>query len=1142
MRFSPRRLAALLPLPALLALATASGDTRPHAGMMRYPDVSASHIVFSYANDLWVVPREGGTAIPLASPPGEEAFPRFSPDGKTIAFVGNYDGNRDIYTVGLSGGIPQRLTFHPTAETLTDWSADNRLIYYARGVVTYPRAVELFTLSPEGGMPVQLPVPYGANGAISPDGTWLAYTPHTIDHRTWKRYRGGMQTDIWLFNLKTNESKQITTWEGTDSLPMWQGDTLFYLSDEGPQHRGNIWAYDTRSGQRRQVTQYADFDVKWPAIGPGPKGAGEIVFQLGADLMLLDCATGQARKVEVSIPGDRPRLRPQRRDTAGLIRSADVSPSGKRVAIEARGELYSLPAREGATRNLSRTSGVHERMPSFSPDGKWIAFFADATGEYELYTRSTEDSTADPVQRTRNSKAFYYNAVWSPDSKRIAFADKGGQLYLHTLESGETKIFDVEPWAGQPAMSWSHDSNWLTYTKTGDNQISSIWLYDVAGDAKHQVTSGRFSDINPTFDRKGEFLYYWSQREFSSPTYEDHGTTFIYADSGVMLAVPLRGDVKSPLLPKNDEEEAKKDDKKDEKKDEKADEKKADDAGEGAKDRPASSQAADEKKDDADKADASDKKEEIKPLVIDLAGFERRAIPLPVRRGNFGTLSVNSDGHLLFVRYGRRGSDEQASIRIIDLSADEKEEKTVLTGFGNFGLSADGKKLLTLRGSEVYVVDAKADQKTDKRAPTDGLFAEVDPRAEWAQILREAWRVQRDFFYDPTMHGVDWQKVYEQYAAMLPDCASRDDVGYIIREMISELNVGHAYYFGGDTDSQPSLSVGMLGCDYELANGAYRISRIIEGGPHDSDARGPLSQPGIDVKVGDYLLAVNGAPLDTSRAVWAAFQGLADRTVTLTVSSNPQRASANDPNVRNVVVRCIGDESGLRYRAWIERNRAYVHERTGGKVGYIYVPDTGVNGQNDLFRQFFGQVDKAALIIDERWNGGGQIPTRFIELLNRPVTNYWARRDGNDWRWPPDSHQGPKCMLANGLAGSGGDMFPWLFRYNKLGKIIGTRTWGGLVGISGNPGLIDTGYTSAPTFAFYETDGTWGVEGHGVDPDIEVIDDPAKMVGTYQAVRDPQLDAAIDLMLREIETNGYRPPPRPAYPDRRGMGIAPEDK
>ncbi len=1107
-------------------------EATPHAGMMRYPDVSATHVVFSYGGDLWLAPREGGSAMPLASPPGEETFPRFSPDGKTIAFVGNYDGNRDIYTLPVAGGVPARVTYHPSNEWLQDWTTDGRLLFCMNGMAGLARQTQLFTVPPAGGLPTKLPVPYGATASISADGAWLAYTPHSIDNRTWKRYRGGMQTDIWLFNLKSNESKQITDWEGTDSLPMFGKDAVYYVSDQGPEHRANIWKYDIKAGKSSQVTKYADYDIKWPALGPGKDGGGEIVFSVGPTLYLLDLKSEQAKPVSITIPGARPKIRAQRVDAAGQLRGVDISPSGKRVVVGARGDLFTLPAKEGSAKVLTSTNGVHEHAPSWSPDGKSIAYFSDESGEYELYIGPADGGGA-ARQVTKGSKTYYFSATWSPDSKQLVLVDKAGNLILVNAESGATRTFDTDPYANQPGVSWSSDSQWIAYaTNQSANNNMTVWLYNAKEDKKHQATSGRFNDTQPSFDRKGEFLYYASMRDFGSPMYEDIGTTFVYADTQVLLAVPLRKDVKSPLLPKNDEEG--KDDKKDEKKDEKKDGEKKDADSKPADSKPADGKA--EEKKDGDKKE--EKKEEPKPVGIDVEGFERRAVPLPVKRGAFGGIQVNSDGHVVYMRVPRRGTEDKTALKVLDLSSDEKEEKNIVSDVGGWTLSADGKKLLVSQSGSWSVVEPKPDQKTDKKVPTDGMDIEIDPRTEWKQILREAWRIQRDFFYDPNMHGVNWDAVYKQYEAMLPDCVSRADVSFLIREMISELNVGHAYYFGGDDDPSPSVSVGMLGCDFAIDGNAYRITKIHEGGPWDSDARGPLSQPGVDVKEGDYLLAVNGRPIDAKKAPWAAFVDLAGKTVTLTVSDKPTR----DEKARDVVVKTLDGEGNLRYRAWIERNRKYCEEKSGGKVGYIYVPNTGVDGQNDLFRQFYGQMEMPALIVDERWNGGGQIPTRFIELLNRPVTNYWARRDGKDWTWPPDSNQGAKCMLINGLAGSGGDMFPWLFRYNKLGKLIGTRTWGGLVGISGNPGLIDGAGLSAPTFAFYEKDGTWGVEGHGVDPDIEVLDDPGKMISPDGSVKDPQLDAAIDLMMKEIGANGYKPPKRPGYPDRKGMGIRPEDK
>ena len=1125
----PGARSAAAPRGAVALPAIPEASTQPHPAMLRYPDVGPSHVVFVYADDLWIVPREGGVATPLASPAGAERFPKFSPDGGTIAFVGNYEGNRDLYTVPVEGGVPVRITHHPASETLCDWTSGGELLFSSNALAGLRRQSQLMTVPAGGGLPTKLPPPYGANGAISPDGTWLAYTPHSRDHRTWKRYRGGMATDIWLFNLPGRTAKKITDWEGTDTLPMWHGNTVYYLSDAGPNHRLNIWSYDVGTERRKQVTRFADYDVKWPSMGPGDQGRGEVVFQNGSDLYLLDLATEAARTLSVTIPGDRPTIRPRDVDASKLLTHWGISSTGKRAVFEARGDIWTVPAKKGSARNLTRTSGAAERDPSWSPDGQWIAYFCDQTGEYELYITQS-DGKGETKRLTSDGRTFRYGPTWSPNSEHIGFSDKTGAIHLHTIETGETKLVDTDPWGGRTRLNWSHDSRWITYVKTGDNRLSSVWLYNVEGAKAHQVTSGMFQDTWPTFDRKGDYLLFASNRDFSSPSYEDIGTTFIYADTDMLVAVPLRDEVGSPWAPKSDEEKWGDDkDEEDEDGEEKEEDSKDDDGEDDSDD------SDNEDTDDDGGKKGDDDEEDKEPLIIELDGFEERALKVPVKRGSFTNLSVTHDGKLVYTRAARRGSNDKPSIKIFDLTDDEKKEKTVIKDTGAFWMSADGKKLLVRKDKKGAIVKAKPDQKLDKPLSLTGMTARIDPRAEWRQIFTDAWRVFRDFFYDPNMHGIDWTATGERYAAMLGDCVSRRDVTYVIGEMISELNVGHAYVRGlGDVEEEPKVSVGMLGVDFSLENGAYRIARIHTGAPWDIDARGPLSQPGVDVNEGDYLLAVNGVPLDIDKDPWAAFQGLADKVATLTVSSKPTA----DDEARDVLVKLLKDERGLRYRAWVERNRAYVEGKTNGRVGYVYVPNTGRQGQNELIRQFFGQIHKDALIVDERWNGGGQIPTRFIELLNRRRANYWARRDGRDWAWPPDSHQGPKCMLINGLAGSGGDCFPYYFRQSGLGKLIGMRTWGGLVGISGNPRLIDGGRVSAPTFAFYETDGTWGIEGHGVDPDIEVIDDPALMADGG----DPQLDAAIEHMLVELERNAYTPPKRPPYPDRSRMGIREEDK
>lgn len=1259
----------------------AAAQASPHAGMMRFPDVSKDSIVFVYANDLWIVSRDGGMARPLASPAGPEMMPRFSHDGKTIAFTGNYDGGRDIYTMGVdalsTGAVPTRVTHHPSAEMVSEWTPDGRILFISNGLAGLARQSQLFTVSAAGGLPQRVPVPYGSFASISPDGTWLAYIPHSTDFRTWKRYRGGMATDIWLFNLKDKSSKRATTWEGTDSFPMWVpgGDskTMYFVSDAGPEHRLNIWKHDVASGERTQVTNFRDFDVKFPSIGPGPGGKGEIVFQLGSDLRLLDLATGQDRAVKVTIPGDRPALRPQLVNAAQNITGGSISPSGKRVAISARGDLWSAPAKEGAVRQMTHTDGVFERDPAWSPDGKWIAYFSDEGGEYDLYIRpsdarpeekktddkkdekkdenaadkaadTADDDAADKAAEepaTPKSRAFVgevkkltnlgpgfrFRPTWSPDSKSILFHDDAGRLHLTTVEGGETKVIDTDPWSEPGGWSWSHDSNWIAYTK-GDNgnQQSTVWVYSVKDAKATQVTSGMFASNSPAFDRKGEFLYFASNRLIDSPIYSNLDTSFIYTGGDQVYAVPLRKDVKSPLLPKSDEEELKKDDKK---KDEaKKDDSKKDGENAAADDglsgtwtgtakggnlppegvtftlklsvdkdgkvtgdvtspmgsgtasgtfdkasgelvvsftigeasitmrgtakgqdaegtwsegeasgtwsasrsaAAANGDASDDKKDEK-----KDDTKDDKPLVIDLDGMEARAFALPIARGSLNGLSVNNDGKLIYIRYPARGSSDPTAIKIFDPAADEKEEKNIVTGAGGYDITADGKKLLVFKGGSMSVVEASAGGKSTD-VPTSGMRTEINPREEWKQVYLDTWRLFRDYFYEPTMHNVDWPGMRDRYMTMLDDCVNREDVAYVQAELVSELNVGHAYITSpGDVENQPTINVGMLGCDYELAGGAYKITRIYTGAPWDTDARGPLSQPGIDVKEGEYLLAVDGTPVDVKKDPWAAFIDTANRVTTITVGPNP----AIDDKARDITITPLSNEGNLRFRAWIEANRQYVASKTDGQVGYIYVPNTGVDGQNELFRQFFGQRQLPALLIDERWNGGGQIPTRFIELLGRKPVNYWARRHGNDWPWPPDGHFGPKAMLINGLAGSGGDAFPNYFRETGIGKLFGTRTWGGLVGISGNPGLIDGGAIAVPTFGYYRTNGNWGIEGHGVDPDVEVIDDPAKMQGG----NDPQIDAAVAHLLEQLKTNAYTPPHRPNSPDRRGMGIPPEQR
>jgi len=1123
---------------------TAGAGVQPHGGMMRYPDVSSTHIVFVYADDIWVVPRSGGTASPLASPPGGEAFPRFSPDGRTIAFSGNYDGNFDIYTVAIDGGIPQRVTYHSSGERLCDFSFDNRLLFAMNGLGGLRRQAQLFTVQQAGGLPKRLPVPYGGYGTISGDGQWLAYTPRNRDFRTWKRYRGGWASDIWLFHLDNHTSKKITDWEGTDTIPMWHGRKIYYLSDAGPNHRLNIWCYNLEANERKQVTNFKDYDVKWPSNGPGPNGEGEIIFEYNAKLYLLNLAGEQAIPVNISIPGARPKLRPIRKDVSGRLSDWHLSPNAKRVLVQSRGDIWSLPAKNGTPRNLTRTSGTAERWPSWSPDGKWITYFSDESGENELVIRPA-DGKGKPETVTSMGAGFRYQRTWSPDSKWMVFADHESKFYLFDVEQRQVRYFDrinITGWNwGVPMhFSWSSDSQWLTYNKPNMDNMNVIMLYNVREDESHQVTSGMFMDYLPTFDREGNFLYFFSQREISQPKYADTGLTFTYQDTAVLHAVPLRTDVSNPFKAKSDEEQIDKDEK-----DEEEDKEKDEDSGEKPESEDLNDENGEESEnssiDDEKSCESSEENDEIEdeneekdeeksePLEIDLENMEMRAFRVPIKRGRFGYLGVNDDNHVIYLRRG-----EESALQCFDPNSEKREEKTILKKVNFVKMTPDGKKLLVRSEGKTGIIKARPDQKLEDLVVTKPMNVVIQPRQEWHQIFVDAWRFMRDYFYDPHMHRVDWPAVRKQYEAMLDDCVSRRDVGYVIAEMISEVNAGHTYYGGGDIDSGPSQSIGYLGVDFELDQGYYRISKLYEGGIWDTDARSVLDD--LDEKEKEqcvYLFKVNGIPVDTSKAPWAAFEGLAGQTVTLAVGTNP-----NPDEAVNVVVKLLRSESNLRYRHWVETNRQHVDKESGGRIGYIHVPDTGGRGQRELFRQFYGQMNKDALIIDERWNGGGNIADRFIELLNRPIYLHLFERYENDWRVPTLSHQGPKCMLINGEAGSGGDIFPYLFRKAGLGKLIGMRTWGGVIGISRNPSLIDGARLTVPFITFYETDGTLTMEGHGVDPDIEVIDDPELMVDGG----DPQLDAAIKHMLDEIEKNPYVPAKRPPYPDRSGMGILEEQK
>ena len=1062
------------------------------ARMLRQPDVSATQIAFVYAGDIWVVPKSGGMAQRLSSPKGEESFPRFSPDGSMIAFNGNYDGNTDVYLIPAAGGAAKRLTHNPSEDRVLGWFPDGQSVLVASGMQSgRDRFNQLFKVSKAGGLPEKLPVPYGEFGTISPDGEWLAYVPSSIDFRTWKYYRGGWAPDVWLFNLKTLLAENITSNPANDSLPMWHGRTLYFISDRGPEQQNNIWAYELDGRKARQVTRFEPLGVQFPAIGPT-----DIVFESGGRLHLLNLKSERSSEVKVQVVTDEATLRPSLENVSGLIQSFWISPTGKRVVFEARGELFSVPQENGVILDLSRTPGAAERSPAWSPDGKSIAYFTDASGEYELAVRAADGSGGEE-KLTSLGPGFRYRPYWSPDGKKLVFADQAMNIKMLDRDTRQISTVDkgLYMFHGDLAgfrAGWSPDSQWVAYSRAIDNRADTVFIFNARTGERRQVTSGYYDSVLPVFDPTGKYLYYLSSLTFR-PYYSDIDTTWIYANTTRIVAVPLRLDVASPVGPRDDQE-----------------------MGKGAEDKDKQKEQA---KPDP-KADQTPKPPE--PVQIDFEGLEQRAAVLPAEAGNYGGLSA-AEGKVVYWRAPRTGAPPESKGSVVYFDLEERKEETVVDGVDQFQLSADGKKLLVRKDRTFAILDLKPQQKIEKTLRTAELEMPVDPRAEWRQIFNDAWRLTRDYFYDPNMHGVDWNAMKERYSRLLESAVTRWDVNFVIGELIAELNASHTYRGGGDIEPPLERKVGMLGVDWALENGAYRIKRIIRGAPWEIDVKSPLEEAGANIKEGDYVLAVNGIALDIAQDPWAAFQGLAEQTIRLTVSSSPSMEGA-----RQVIVKALAGEDRLRYLDWVETNRKYVEKATGGRVGYIYVPDTGQGGQTDLARQFRAQFDNEGLIIDERFNSGGQIPDRFIELLGRPLLARWAVRDGLDWQWPPLANFGPKAMLINGWSGSGGDAFPYYFREAGLGPLIGMRTWGGLIGLSGAPPLIDGGNVTVPSFRMYSPQGKWFEEGHGVDPDIVVVDDPGQMAKG----KDPQLDRAIQEVMRKLGEKPAAKPARPAYENR----------
>ena len=975
-------------------------------------------------------------------------------------------------------------------DRVVDWHPDGKRILFAS-----PRESEkdrfnqLYLISTSGGYPEKLPFPYGEFASYSSDGSQMALVFRSEIFRTWKRYRGGDVADMYLFNFTDQSSENLSSSiNAGEELPMWSGNKIYFLSDNGPETRMNLWEYDLQTKARKQLTTFSEFDVHFPSLGPE-----EIVFEAGGKLYLFGLSDHSQREVRVNLVSDRVSLKAYTESAERYIQHATVSHDGNRVFIEARGEIFSLPAEHGYVKNLTQTSGAAERYPAWSPDGKSIAYWSDASGEYELWIKDAQNNSI-TRKVTNYGPGFRYHLHWAPDSKKIAFIDKAMKIKIVDVATGVTTDIDkgftfLHGALENFRMNWSSDSRYITYARDTDNRQQCVFIYDYSQKKLHQVTSGFYNCYNPIFDIEGKYLYVLTNQTFK-PTYSSIDNTFIYPNSAQIGVISLKKTTSAITAPKNEMVEVKKEDTT---------------AGENAKDKKSSKSSKDEKT------------EQGKLVEVDFDGLESRLVLLPIRSGNYGTVA-SAPGKIIYLRYPNTGADADSKSHIKYYDIEKREEKTLLEDANGFALSMDAKKIFVQRANQFAVLKVEENQKFEKTLRVAEMEAFVDPMQEWKQIFADAWRFERDYFYDEGMHGLDWQKVRERYSAMLQGALTREDVNFVLGEMIAELNASHTYRGGGAEERAPSKNVGYLGVNWTAEGNYYKIKKIIRGAQWDAEVRSALDLPGVNIKEGDYILAVNGIAISTKYEPSYFFTGLSEKTIELTYNSSPTFAGS-----KTAVVQTLSDESRLRHLAWIESNRKRVEEATNGDAGYIYVANTGVNGQNELIRQFRAQIHKKALVIDERFNSGGQIPDRFVEILDRELLAYWAIRDGNHWQWPPVAHFGPKVMLINGWSGSGGDAFPDYFKKKKLGPLIGARTWGGLIGISGSPSLVDGGVVTVPTFRMYNPDGTWFREGHGVDPDIEVQED----LTAFARGEDAQLERAITEVKETLKQFVFGKPAKP---------------
>ncbi len=1090
----------LIAATATAASAVDVSDTR----LLSQPAVSAEHVAFAYAGDLWIAGRDGSGARRLTSHEGTESSPRFSPDGALVAFSAEYDGNIDVFVMPAAGGEPKRLTWHPGNDLVQGFTVDGSAVLFAsqRSMFTN-RHFQLFTVPLVGGLPTKLPIPHGLRASYSPDGRRIAYIPTPERFEQWKNYRGGTTSRIWIYDTGDHSVQTIPQPEGrsNDTDPTWIGNRVFFRSDRAGEF--NLFSFDTGSGEIVQHSEFEDFHLEDLA-----GSADTLIYEQAGYLHLYDPGSDRHERRRIGVAADLTETRPRWIEGPEYIRSASISPSGARAAFGYRGEVLTLPAKKGDARNLTRSPGIHERFPTWSPDGGSIAYFSDEGGEYGLHVRNQDSGEVrrHELGGEHGGNGFYQNPEWSPDGSRISYADNSMTLFVIDTDSGDVAKIASEYYYGpaspRPDHSWSPDSRFIAYTLNTRSYMQQVFVYDVEAGGSHHVTDGLSEVGEPVFDRSGDYLYFTASTD-AGPV--KHWFAMSNADmeasSSIYVAV-LRADGESPLAPESDEQTVE------------ADEEGAD--GEGSDE---------DVEGDGDGDGEADDGEDEPRVEIDFEGLNQRILALPVQTGGYSNLEAGAAGKLYYLRSqpaGRFGGGDGGDLIRFDLEA--REETVLLSGVGSFSLSADGKKVLYAGQDDFGIADAGGKIDRAKSAiPVDKLTVRIDPRAEWQQIYDEVWRINRDYFYDPGMHGADWPAMGEKYSGFLADVTNRADLNKVLRWMCSEIAVGHHRVGGGDQRNDPErVGGGLLGADFELADGRYRFAHVLGGLNWNPELRAPLTEPGVSVTAGEYLLAVDGIDLDATDNVFARFENTAGKIVELTVGPN-----ADGSDSRTVSAVPVANESALRNREWVERNLAKVDEATGGRVAYVYVPNTTTLGHTYFKRYFFPQVHKQALIVDERFNGGGQVADYYIDHLRRPYISHWATRYGADFRTPSAAILGPKVMIIDETAGSGGDLLPWMFNKLGLGTLVGKRTWGGLVGTLGFPILMDGGFVTAPNLAIWTEDG-FVVENVGVPPDVDVEQWPADVI----AGRDPQLEKAIEIVLEQLEANPPDEPAKPPFPVR----------